>query len=76
MRSAKGLENPVRKFKRPHHQLVGYVLYSLNGPLLRENHCLFAGGTVIALRYGEYRESIDIDFLVSDIASYRTCASW
>jgi len=23
------------------------------------------------LRYGEYRESIDIDFLVSDVASYR-----
>ena len=24
-----------------------------------------------ALRYGEYRESVDIDFLVSDLASYR-----
>ena len=71
MHSVKGLENSVRSFKRPHHQLVGHVLYSLNGPLLRENHCLFAGGTVIALRYGEYRESVDIDFLVSDIASYR-----
>ena len=39
--------------------------------MLRENNCLFGGGTVIALRYSEYRESIDIDFLVSDIASYR-----
>jgi hypothetical protein len=38
---------------------------------LRENNCLFGGGTAIALRYGEYRESVDIDFLVSDIASYR-----
>ena len=27
---------------------------------------------MIALRYGEYRESVDIDFLVSDIAAYRT----
>jgi len=26
---------------------------------------------VIALRYGEYRESVDIDFLVSDVACYR-----
>jgi len=26
---------------------------------------------VIALRYGEYRESVDIDFLVSDVAGYR-----
>ena len=32
---------------------------------------MFGGGTAIALRYGEYRESVDIDFLVSDIASYR-----
>ena len=58
-------------FKRPHHQRIAHVLSVLNGPLLRENDCLFGGGTVIALRYGEYRESMDIDFMVSDIASYR-----
>jgi Nucleotidyl transferase AbiEii toxin, Type IV TA system len=58
-------------FKRLHHQRIAYALRALNGPLLRENKCLFAGGTVIALRYGEYRESIDIDFLVSDLACYR-----
>ena len=58
-------------FKRPHHQRIAFVLSALNGPLLRENNCLFGGGTVIALRYGEYRESVDIDFLVSDVASYR-----
>lgn len=44
---------------------------ALDGAILRENNCLFGGGTVIALRYGEYRESVDMDFLVSDIASYR-----
>ena len=27
---------------------------------------------MIALRYGEYRESVDIDFLVSDITGYRS----
>ena len=58
-------------FKRPHHQRIAHILSVLNGPMLRENNCLFGGGTVIALRYSEYRESIDIDFLVSDIASYR-----
>jgi hypothetical protein len=63
--------NPVELFKRPHHQRIAHVLSVLNDPLLRENNCLFGGGTVIALRYGEYRESMDIDFLVSDIASYR-----
>jgi len=47
------------------------VLESLDGDLLKQRNCLFAGGTAIALRYGEYRESVDIDFLVSDLASYR-----
>lgn len=59
-------------FERPHHQRIARVLQALNGPLLRENNCLFGGGTVIALRYGEYRESVDIDFLVSDLGSYRS----
>jgi hypothetical protein len=58
-------------FKRQHHQQIAYALRALDGPLLRENNCLFAGGTVMALRFGEYRESVDIDFLVSDITGYR-----
>lgn len=58
-------------FIRPHHQRIAKVLESLNTDLLRQHNCLFAGGTAIALRYGEYRESVDIDFLVSDLASYR-----
>ncbi|MBT3967023.1 MAG: nucleotidyl transferase AbiEii/AbiGii toxin family protein, partial [Gammaproteobacteria bacterium] len=49
-------------FKRLHHQHISQILEALNGPLLRENQCLFGGGTAIALRYGEYRESVDIDF--------------
>ena len=39
--------------------------------MLKKNNCLFAGGTAIALRYGEYRESVDMDFLISDLSSYR-----
>lgn len=58
-------------FRRPHHQYVARVLQALDGPLLMNNHCLFGGGTAITLRYGEFRESVDIDFLVSDIKSYR-----
>lgn len=58
-------------FKRLHHQFIAQVLHTLDGSLLREAHCLFGGGTVIALRYGEYRESVDVDFLVSDVQSYR-----
>lgn len=58
-------------FKRLHHQYIARVLNTLNAPLLLENQCLFGGGTAIALRYGEYRESVDIDFLVSEIECYR-----
>jgi Nucleotidyl transferase AbiEii toxin, Type IV TA system len=47
------------------------VLAALDGDLLRRHGCLFGGGTCIALRYGEYRESVDMDFLVSDPAGYR-----
>mgnify|MGYP001431505247 CR=1 FL=1 len=55
-------------FERPHHQAVAQVLASLDAALLKKNHCYFGGGTAIALRYGEFRESVDIDFLVSDVA--------
>jgi len=58
-------------FERPHHARVAEILMALDGPLLLANGCLFGGGTAMALRYGEYRESVDIDFLVSDIEGYR-----
>jgi hypothetical protein len=58
-------------FERAHHRRVAEVLAALNAKLFADNHCLFGGGTAIALRYGEYRESVDIDFLVSDVAGYR-----
>lgn len=59
-------------FERLHHQRIEQVLQTLDGDLLRANHCLFGGGTVMALRHGEYRESVDVDFLVSDLAGYRS----
>jgi hypothetical protein len=58
-------------FKRPHHQVIALVLSALDGELLRRHHCLFAGGTAITLLHGEYRESVDMDFLVSDLDGYR-----
>jgi Nucleotidyl transferase AbiEii toxin, Type IV TA system len=61
----------ARMFSRSHHQRIAHVLASLDGALLREHGCLFGGGTCVALRYGEYRESVDVDFLVSDPAGYR-----
>jgi hypothetical protein len=58
-------------FERPHHQRIAAVLQALDAPRLREANCLFGGGTAMALRHGEYRESVDIDFMVSDVAGYR-----
>lgn len=58
-------------FERPHHQRIATVLNALDGRLLQDHNCLFGGGTAMALRHGEYRESVDIDFLVSEIGSYR-----
>lgn len=59
-------------FERLLHQRIAKVLGTLNGALLKEHNCLFGGGTVIALRFGEYRESVDIDFLLSDMTHYRS----
>ena len=62
-------------FGRPHHQKIAAVLASLDAAFLRSHHCYFGGGTAIALRYGEFRESVDIDFLVSDLQAYRSLRS-
>ena len=59
------------QFERPHHQRIAHVLGALDGAVLRQHGCLFGGGSCIALRYGEYRESVDIGFLVSDATGYR-----
>jgi Domain of unknown function (DUF1814). len=58
-------------FDREHHRKVALVLQRLEPQALAQRHCYFGGGTAMALRYGEYRESNDIDFLVSDLAGYR-----
>lgn len=58
-------------FERPHHQRIAWILGALNGSLLKAHACYFGGGTAIVLRFGEYRESVDLDFLVSDLACYR-----
>lgn len=58
-------------FKRLHHIQIATVLEALDADLLAAHHCFFGGGTAIVLSHDEYRESIDIDFLVSDRAGYR-----
>lgn len=59
-------------YERPGHRRIARVLDALDATVLETSHCWFGGGTAIALSHGEYRESVDIDFLVSDLAGYRT----
>lgn len=58
-------------FEREHHRRIARILESLDADLLAANECWFGGGTAMALRFGEYRESVDIDLLVSKLEGYR-----
>jgi len=58
-------------FRRQHHQRIELVLGGLDHEMLRDNNCYFGGGTAIALTRGEFRESKDLDFLVSDLDCYQ-----
>jgi hypothetical protein len=58
-------------FERPHDRRIASILEALDADVLAASDCLFGGGTAMALRYGEYRESVDIDFLVSELHGYR-----
>ncbi|MCX6432359.1 MAG: nucleotidyl transferase AbiEii/AbiGii toxin family protein [Actinobacteria bacterium] len=59
-------------FTRSHHQVIAAALGCLDADALRAADCLFAGGTALAMRFGEYRESVDIGFVVADAAAYRS----
>ena len=58
-------------FERPHHRRIAAILEAIDADVLEANACLFGGGTAMALRHGEYRESVDIDFLISHVEGYR-----
>lgn len=58
-------------FSRPRHQRIAEVLDALDADVLLNCRCYFGGGTAMVLRHDEYRESADIDFLVSDLDGYR-----
>lgn len=58
-------------FSRGHHQNIADILSALDTAVLESTSCFFGGGTAITLTRGEFRESDDIDFVVSDISGYR-----
>lgn len=57
-------------FVRPRHAAIARVLQGLDASLLTQWDCYFAGGTAIAMTHGEYRESVDIDFLCASQQGY------
>ncbi len=58
-------------FRREHHRQIAEVLRALDSNMLREHRCYFGGGTAIVMTHAEYRESLDMDFMISDIEHYR-----
>jgi len=58
-------------FKREHHIRIATILQALDAELLAAHGCFFGDGTAIVLSRDEYRESVDLDFLVSDHSGYR-----
>ncbi|HNF65790.1 MAG: hypothetical protein EKK65_04510 [Lysobacterales bacterium] len=62
-------------FEREHHRRIASVLAALDATLLEQSRCWFGGGTAIAMQLGEYRESVDIDFLCADRDGYRLLRS-
>ncbi|HJN52180.1 MAG: nucleotidyl transferase AbiEii/AbiGii toxin family protein [Pseudomonadales bacterium] len=59
------------EFTRPRHRTVLRALENLNASFLESSGCYFGGGTRIVLELGEYRESMDIDFMCADRDGYR-----
>ncbi|MGE5864242.1 MAG: nucleotidyl transferase AbiEii/AbiGii toxin family protein [Rhizobacter sp.] len=62
-------------FERPHHRRIAQVLERLDCDALKEHRCYFGGGTAIALAHGEYRESVDVDFICDSVDGYRAMRS-
>jgi predicted nucleotidyltransferase component of viral defense system len=59
------------KFKLEHHQNILGILEAVNSRLFTDSQCYFGGGTLLALCYGEYRWSKDIDFMCPVGNGYR-----
>lgn len=63
------------KFDRPQHIIIQSALQSMDTAFLERSRCYFGGGTAIVLMHGEYRLSLDVDFLCADVDGYRELRS-
>ncbi len=58
-------------YRRPEHATIARMLRTMRVDFLMDSRCWFAGGTAIVLKNGEYRLSLDVDFLCSSQEGYR-----
>jgi hypothetical protein len=56
-------------FRLPHHNKILTILESLEPDVLKKGSAYFGGGTLLALDWGEYRWSKDIDFISPVVSS-------
>ncbi len=61
----------MAEFHRPLHNRIAAILERMDAKFLEEAECYFGGGTQLAMSHGEYRESRDVDFLVSSTKGLR-----
>lgn len=59
-------------FQRKQHIAIASALRAMDADLLLASRCYFGGGTAIVLMHGEYRLSMDVDFLCADVDGYRS----
>ncbi|MBZ9669398.1 nucleotidyl transferase AbiEii/AbiGii toxin family protein [Mesorhizobium sp. B2-1-8] len=61
----------MKKFRKPEHMIISEALALMDRDFLTATQCWFGGGTAIVLKLGEYRRSLDVDFLCADADGYR-----
>ncbi|RAZ93165.1 hypothetical protein DPM33_04210 [Mesorhizobium hawassense] len=61
----------MKAFGKPEHRVIAEALGLMDRDFLTANQCWFGGGTAIVMKLGEYRRSLDLDFLCADAGGYR-----
>ena len=75
IQSRNGMGTKMTVYRRPEHRTIAKALKLMNSDLLLKNHCWFGGGTAVVMMLGEYRRSLDVDFLCGDVDGYRALRS-
>ncbi|WP_245431400.1 nucleotidyl transferase AbiEii/AbiGii toxin family protein [Mesorhizobium atlanticum] len=61
----------MKAFGKPEHRIIAEALGLMDRDFLTATQCWFGGGTAIVMKLGEYRRSLDLDFLCADASGYR-----